>query len=142
MPNQFDITSQLFRRKQKPSSDLPTFYKHPNSFETSRSFQKDTNLGSDLNPSGRRRLQPRFHKSLEPIFSLRTFGLFPVAFYFFPKCCLCEPDRRIAHFQQSSINRRRSTVWTISDLHELVQIYAQYLAASFPATPRWCEDQQ
>ena len=50
--------------------------------------------------------------------------------------------RRIVLFQQSSTNRRRSTVWTISDLQEVVRIYAHNLAAGFPATPRWCEDQQ
>ena len=38
----------------------------------------------------------------------------------------------------NSSNRRRSTVWTISGLQEV----AHNLAASFPATPRLCEDQQ
>ena len=36
---------------------------------------------------------------------------------------------RIVLFQQSS-NQRRSTVWTISDLQEVVRIYAHNLAAS------------
>ena len=44
-------------------------------------------------------------------------------------------------FQQSS-NRRRCTGWTISDLQEVVRIYVHNLAAGFPATSRWCEDQQ
>ena len=41
------------------------------------------------------------------------------------------------HFKQ-----RHSTVWIISDLQEVVWIYVHYLAASFPTTPRWCEEQQ
>ena len=44
----------------------------------------------------------------------------------------------IVLFQQSS----NSTLWIISDLQEVVRIYAHSLAAGFPATPRWCEDQQ
>ena len=38
--NQFDIASQLFKRRLKPPSDLVTIYKHPNPFETLCSFQK------------------------------------------------------------------------------------------------------
>ena len=38
--------------------------------------------------------------------------------------------------------RRRSTIWTISGLQEVVRIYVHNLAANFPATPRWCEDKQ
>ena len=36
----------------------------------------------------------------------------------------------------------RSTVWTISGLQEAARIYVHNLAAGFPTTPRWCEDQQ
>ena len=41
---------------------------------------------------------------------------------------------------QQSFKRRRSTVWKISGLQEVVRIYVHNLAANFPAIPRWCED--
>ena len=56
--------------------------------------------------------------------------------FFFIKC-----DEELSFFKLSS-NQRRSTVWIISGLQEVVRNYVHTLAASFPAALRRCEDQQ